>query len=84
MDLITPDLLLVPSLEQTESLRAFMYRAAQVNAFPRMYAGSAHALKHARRLLSQVESRDSTLTFMSGVPTPLIMKDTVGVQSPEG
>ncbi len=24
------------------------------------------------------------LTFMSGVPTPLIMKDTVGVQSPEG
>lgn len=74
MDSIAPDLLLVPSLEQTESLRAFMYRAAQINAFPRMYAGSAHALKHARRLLSQLESRDSTLSQelrLRLAPTPI-------------
>ena len=74
MDSVAPNLLLVPSLEQTESLRAFMYRAAHLNAFPRMYAGSAHALKHARRLLNQVESRDSTLSQdlrLRLAPTPI-------------
>lgn len=74
MDSVAPNLLLVPSLEQTESLRAFMYRAAQVNAFPRMYAGSAQALKHARSLISQVESRDSTLSQelrLRLAPTPI-------------
>ena len=74
MDSVAPNLLLVPSLQQTESLRAFMYRAAHVNAFPRMYAGSAHALKQARRFLSQVESRDSTLSQelrLRLAPTPI-------------
>lgn len=74
MDSVAPTLLLIPSLQQTESLRAFMYRAAQVNAFPRMYASSAHTLKHAGRLLSQLEGRDSTLSQelrLRLAPTPI-------------
>ena len=41
--------------------------------------------QRAEQLLAQVRQElEAVLTFMSGVPTPLIMKDTVGVQSPEG
>ena len=61
MNSVIPPLLLIPELQPTESLRAFMYRAAKVNAFPRMYAGSAHTLKHAGRLLSQLEGQNSAL-----------------------
>lgn len=57
-----PNLLLVPSLEKTESLRAYMYKTAQANAHPRMYVGSANALKRARGLLGLVESRDPKLS----------------------
>lgn len=74
MDLVAPTLLLIPPLKQTESLRAFMYRAAEVNAFPRMYAGSAHTLKHAGRLLSQVEGQDPPLgqeLRLRLAPTPI-------------
>jgi TniQ len=61
MTSVIPPLLLIPELQPTESLRAFMYRAAQDNKFPRMYAGSAHTLKHAGRLLSQLEGQDYAL-----------------------
>ncbi len=57
-----PSLLLVPSLQQTESLRAFMYRTAQTNAYPRMYVGSAQTLKRADTFLSLLASRDLKLS----------------------
>lgn len=61
MDTSAPNLLLIPSLQPTESLRAFMYRAAELNAFPRLYCGT-HALTHARGVLDVVESRDPSLS----------------------
>lgn len=55
-----PNLLLIPPLEATESLRAYMYKAAQANAYPRLYVGNAHALAHS--FLSLMDNRDQELS----------------------
>lgn len=60
MESSLPNLLLTPPLEATESLRAYMYKAALVNAYPRLYVGNALAL--AQWFVSLVENRDHELS----------------------
>lgn len=60
MESSLPNLLLTPPLEATESLRAYMYKAASANAFPRLYVGNALAIAHS--FVSLVENRDHELS----------------------
>ena len=60
MDTRIPNLLLAPPLEATESSRAYMYKAALANAYPRLYVGNALALAHS--FVSLVENRDHELS----------------------
>jgi hypothetical protein len=60
METRLPNLLLTPPLEVTESLRAYMYKAALANAFPRLYVGNALALAYS--FVNLVENRDYELS----------------------
>lgn len=62
MDANIPNLLSLPVLQKTESLRAYMYKTAEANAFPRLYVSSAHAFKQACGFFNLIESRDPQLS----------------------
>lgn len=61
METCIPILLLTPPLEETESLLAYMYRAAEANAYPRFYVGNPLALAHS--FLSLLGDRNLDLSL---------------------
>lgn len=56
-------LLLLPRVHPTESLRAYMFNTAKLNAYPRLYAGRTHEFNVAWDFLNAVSSHDRNVVL---------------------
>lgn len=54
-------ILLFPSIKPSESLRGYMYRTAQVNAYPRLFQGVSKVFDSMEGFMRQVSRRDPSL-----------------------
>lgn len=61
MEIYSNSILLLPQIKDTESLRAYMFRVAQINAYPRLYTQGSTIYDSAAIFMKLVANRDPGL-----------------------